>query len=200
MSAQSKRSTMTLYVTSDNLFCHKIKIALAEKDIVVDIIDVDKENKLDELYELNPYGRVPTLMTKDLIVYEADIIFEYLEERFPYPPLLSVFPLERAHARMLCKKIDSEWIPLLISALNSKDKQQQEYKRALLKMLFSLIPLLDHQPYLLGETFSIGDCSLAAILYRLPELNIRIPEKATPLIKYATRLFKRGSFKKSIEI
>jgi len=201
MSAQNKRSTMTLYVSNNDLFCHKIKIALAEKDTVADIIDVDKEDKLEELYELNPYGKVPTLMTKDLIVYEANIIFEYLEERFPYPPLLSVFPLERAHARMLCKKIDHEWIPLLTSALTAKDKnQQQNYKRELLKILFSLVPILNRQPYLLGEHFSIVDCSLAAILYRLPKLDIRLPEQATPLIKYATRLFKRESFKKSIKI
>ena len=70
MSAQNKRSTMTLYVSPQNPFCHKIKIALAEKDIVVDVVDIDKEDKLDELCELNPYGKVPTLMTKDLIVYE----------------------------------------------------------------------------------------------------------------------------------
>lgn len=201
MSAQNKRSTMTLYVSADDLFCHKIKMILAEKDIAADIVDVDKEDKLEELYELNPYGKVPTLMTKDLIVYEADIIFEYLEERFPYPPLLSVFPLERAHARMLCKKIDHEWIPLLMAALNAKHKgEKQKHKIELLKILFSLVPVLKRHPYLLGENFSIVDCSLAAILYSLPKLDVQLPEQAAPLIKYATQIFKRESFKKSIKI
>ena len=201
MSAQNKRSTMTLYVSPNDIFCHKIKIALAEKDIIVDIIDVNKENKIKELYELNPYGKVPTLLTKDLIIYENDIIFEYLEERFPYPPLLFVFPLKRAHARMLSKKIDNEWIPIIISALNPKSnsKIQEDNKKVLLKILFSLTPILKRQPYLLGDHFSIIDCSLAAILYLLPQLNIRLPEKAVSLIKYTSRIFKRESFKKSIK-
>ena len=200
MSAQNKRSSMTLYTNSDNPFCHRIKMILAEKDISADIIDVAAENKLEELYELNPYGGVPTLMTKDLIVYEPNIIFEYLEERFPYPPLLSVFPLERAQARMLCKKIDSEWMPFLINALNSYNEEiRQANKISLLKALFSLIPVLSRHPYLLGEDFTIADCSLAVILYNLPKLDVRLPEKAMPLIKYAKRLFARNSFRKSIK-
>ncbi|WP_100551046.1 glutathione S-transferase N-terminal domain-containing protein [Caedibacter taeniospiralis] len=199
MSAQNKRSSMTLYTNSNDPFCHRIKMILAEKDISADIIDVTVENKLEELYELNPYGKVPTLMTKDLIVYEPNIIFEYLEERFPYPPLLSVFPLERAQARMLSKKIDTEWMPFLINALNAENEDmRQANKIALLKALFSLNPILSRQPYLLGEDFSIVDCSLAVILYNLPKLDIRLPEKAMPLIKYAKRLFARVSFRKSI--
>ncbi|WP_116964782.1 glutathione S-transferase N-terminal domain-containing protein [Fastidiosibacter lacustris] len=199
MSAQNKRSSMTLYVNSNDPFCHRVRMILAEKDINADIIDVEKENKLEELYELNPYGGVPTLMTKDLIVYEPSIIFEYLEERFPYPPLLSVFPLERAQARMLCKKIDTEWMPLLVNALNADDENiKQANKIALLKTLFSLIHTLNRQPYLLGEEFTIVDCSMAIILYNLPKLDVRLPEKAMPLIKYAKRLFERESFRKSI--
>ncbi|WP_440616835.1 glutathione S-transferase N-terminal domain-containing protein [Cysteiniphilum sp. 6C5] len=199
MSAQNKRSSMTLYTNGNDPFCHRIKMILAEKDISADIIDVVAEDKLEELYELNPYGGVPTLMTKDLIVYEPNIIFEYLEERFPYPPLLSVFPLERAQARMLCKKIDNEWMPYLINALNADNEDiRQANKIALLKALFSLIPTLSRQSYLLGDDFTIADCSLAVILYNLPKLDIRLPEKAMPLIKYAKRLFARNSFRKSI--
>lgn len=199
MSAQNKRSSMTLYTNGNDPFCHRIKMILAEKDISADIIDVIAEDKLEELYELNPYGGVPTLMTKDLIVYEPNIIFEYLEERFPYPPLLSVFPLDRAQARMLCKKIDNEWMPYLINALNADNEDiRQANKIALLKALFSLIPTLSRQSYLLGDDFTIADCSLAVILYNLPKLDIRLPEKAMPLIKYAKRLFARNSFRKSI--
>lgn len=200
MSAQNKRSSMTLYTNGNDPFCHRTKMILAEKDISADIIDVVAEDKLEELYELNPYGGVPTLMTKDLIVYEPNIIFEYLEERFPYPPLLSVFPLERAQARMLCKKIDNEWMPYLINALNADNEDiRQANKIALLKALFSLIPTLSRQSYLLGDDFTIADCSLAVILYNLPKLDIRLPEKAMPLIKYAKRLFARNSFRKSIK-
>ena len=199
MSSQNKRSTMTLYVSEHDPYCQRIKMILAEKDIIVDNIDVDKENKLEELYELNPYGKVPTLMTKDLIVYEPNIIFEYLEERFPYPPLLSVFPLGRAQARMLSKKIDEEWMPLLLNALHAEEESvRQNNKVALLKHLFELIPILNRQKYMLGEDFTIVDCSLAVILYQLPKLNVRLSEKAFALIKYAKRLFERPSFKSSI--
>lgn len=200
MSAQSKRSSMTLYTSSNDLFCHRIKIILAEKDIHVDVVDVVSENKMEELYELNPYGGVPTLMTKDLIVYEPNVIFEYLEERFPCPPLLSVFPLQRAQARMLCKRIDIQWIPHLTNALNAKSEDvRQANKISLIKILFSLVPTLSKQSYLLGNEFTIADCSLATLLYNLPKLNIYLPEKAKPLIKYARRLFARQSFKESIK-
>lgn len=200
MSTQNKRSSMTLYVNNNNLFCQKIKMVLTEKDIIINAINVQKQNKLKELYELNPYGKVPTLMTKDLVVYETDIIFEYLEERFPYPPLLSVFPLERAQARMLSKRIDQKWIPLLTSILNSKNKEKKNTnKLKLLQLLLNLIPILNKQPYLLGKDFTIVDCSLATILYNLSKINIRLPKQAIPLIEYAERLFIRKSFKKSIK-
>lgn len=200
MSTQNKRSSMTLYVNNNNLFCQKIKMVLTEKDIIINAINVQKQNKLKELYELNPYGKVPTLMTKDLVVYETDIIFEYLEERFPYPPLLSVFPLEIAQARMLSKRIDQKWIPLLTSILNSKNKEKKNTnKLKLLQLLLNLIPILNKQPYLLGKDFTIVDCSLATILYNLSKINIRLPKQAIPLIEYAERLFIRKSFKKSIK-
>ena len=192
---------MTLYSSGSDPFCHRVKIILAEKDINADIIDIDVEDKMEELYELNPYGKVPTLMTKDLIAYETDIVFEYLEERFPYPPLLSVFPLERAYARMLGKKIDEVWMPLLISALNSNNESEKHaHKTELLKVLFGLIPTLRRQPYLLGDDFSIIDCSFAVILYNLPRLDIRLPESAQVLVDYAKRLFARPSFRQSIKM
>ena len=201
MSVQNKRSTMTLYTSDFDPFCHQIKIVLAEKDITADLINIDEGNKIEELYELNPYGNVPTLMTKDLIVYESSVIFEYLEERFPYPPLLSVFPLERARVRMLSKKINAELMSILKKLMKGSNKiDRQTDKVELLKGMFGLIPILKHQPYLMGEEFTIIDCSMAVILFQLSRMGASLsPDKAMPLIQYAKRLFSRESFRKSIK-
>lgn len=201
MTTQNKRSTMTLYASKDCPFCHRVMMVLAEKGVVVDVKSVDIDNKPEELYELNPYGQVPTLVDRDVIVYDSEIIFEYLEERFPHPPLLSVFPTERAQARLLNRRVDRDWMPFLHTAMKSKDKKQVHHAKVqLLKALFELLPIFKRYEYFMSDEFSIVDCSLAVILHRLPQLGISLPEKAKPLSNYAKRLFKRESFVSSLEM
>ena len=199
MSSQNKRSTMTLYASPDCPYSHRIRIVLAEKAVVTDVVNVDLNDIPEELYELNPYGKVPTLMGRDLIVYESDIIFEYIEERFPHPPLLSVFPLERAQARMLNQRLDKEWMSLLVTALGSDENAAYRAKANLVKGLLGIIPIFSRYRYFMSDEFSIVDCTMAVILHRLPELGIQLPPRAKPLEAYAKRLFERPSFQETLE-
>ena len=198
MSTQNKRTTMTLYASDLCPYSHRIKIVLAEKGVSADIINVDLLNKPEELFELNPYGMVPTLMGRDLIVYESPIIFEYIEERFPHPPMLSVFPADRAKTRLLTKRLDLEWMPLLVQALQSEGDEQYQAKVELVKLLLSIIPIFNKYEYFMSDDYSIVDCTMSVILYNLPKLGITLPERASSLINYANKLFKREAFQQSI--
>lgn len=201
MTTQNKRSTMTLYASKNCPFSHRVMMVLAEKGVVADVKLIDLDKKPDELLELNPYAQVPTLVDRDVIVYESEIIFEYLEERFPHPPLLSVFPIERAQARLLNKRIDRDWIPYLSQALHANDdKTIYQSKLALMKAVLEMLPVFKRYQYFMSDEFSIVDCTLASILYRLPELGIQLPEKAQSIKNYAKRIFDRESFITSIEM
>src|SRR5688572_20095591 len=104
-----KRSTMILYTTSDDFYCHRVRIVLAEKGVTTEIIHVDKNNKPKELLALDPSGHLPTLIDRDLVLNDSNIIMEYLDERFPHPPLLPVYPVARARCRMMIKRIENDW-------------------------------------------------------------------------------------------
>ncbi|MDC0534401.1 glutathione S-transferase N-terminal domain-containing protein [Francisellaceae bacterium] len=199
MSVQNKRSTVTLYSHPKCPYSHRVRIILAEKGVHFDVIDVDLDDKPDALLELNPYGTVPTLMDRDLVAYESEVIFEYLEERFPHPPLLTVFPIERAQTRYLAKRIDKDWTRYLVTALFGKTEEVvYNAKVALVKELLSMIPAFTKHKHFMQEKYSIIDCMLSVILYRLPELGITLPPRAEPIIDYAERVFSRPSFQHSI--
>ncbi|MCF6807113.1 glutathione S-transferase N-terminal domain-containing protein [Thiotrichales bacterium 19S9-12] len=201
MTTQSKRSTMTLYASKKCPFSHRVMMVLAEKGVVADVKLIELDNKPDELLELNPYAQVPTLVDRDVIVYESEIIFEYLEERFPHPPLLSVFPIERAQSRLLTRRIDKDWIPHLTQALYSKDESViYKSKLELVKAILEMMPVFKRYRYFMSDDFSIVDCTLAAILYRFPELGIALPDKAQAIKSYQKRLFDREAFITSVEM
>ena len=199
MTVQSKRSTMTLYSHPRCPYSHRVRIILAEKGVHVDVVDVDLDNKPDALLELNPYGMVPTLMDRDLIVYESEVIFEYLEERFPHPPLLTVFPIGRAQARLLSRRVDEDWMNLLATAQFSRDEQEvYQAKLRLVRELLSLIPVFNKTRYFMGDHYSIIDCSMAVLLYHLEQMGVVWPSRAKPIRDYASRLFRRPAFQESI--
>jgi stringent starvation protein A len=200
MSTQNKRTTMTLYASDLCPYSHRIKVILAEKGVMADVVNVDLSNKPEELYELNPYGMVPTLMGRDLIVYESPIIFEYIEERFPHPPMLSVFPAERAKIRLLAKRLDLDWMPLLARALQKDGDEQYKAKVELVKLLLSIVPIFNRYEYFMSNDYSIVDCTMSVILYNLPKLGIALPERARPLLNYADKLFQREAFQESLEM
>ena len=196
MAIVAKRTIMSLYSDYDDVYSHQVRIVLAEKGVNVDIISVKTTQVPDDLLAINPYGTVPTLIDRDLVLYEARIIMEYLDERFPHPPLLPVYPVARAETRKMIHRIEHDWYCLMQRIQKGEDAAQA--RQLLLESLISLEPVFADKPYFLSDEFSLLDCSLAPLLWRLPSLGIDIPMDAKGLHAYMQRLFKRESFQLSL--
>lgn len=195
----TKRSVMTLFNNGLCPYSHRVRIVLAEKGVVAELVEVNLKDKPEELFDLNPYGTVPTLVDRDLVLYESNIICEYLEERFPHPPLMPVYPVARSRNRLMMNRIDRDWYSLMNTVMTEKSKAKVETARHdLLDSLVAVAPVFEESPYFLSDEFSLVDCSLAALLWRLPLLGIELPASAKPILNYANKLFNRESFIESL--
>jgi RNA polymerase-associated protein len=196
----NKRSIMTLYSGATDIFSHRVRIALAEKSVSVEVIntDINEKDKLQDLYDLNPYGSSPTLVDRDLVLYDANIIMEYLDERFPHPPLMPVYPVARAKTRLMIYRIDKEWGELVRKIETGKLADVQAASKEIRSYLIKLAPVFNSSAYFLNEEFSLVDCCIAPILWRLPAWGIVLPPEAKAVNKYAERIFIRDSFQASL--
>lgn len=193
-----RRSAMTLFAGNADPKSHRVKIVLSEKGVSSDIITVNPRELPVDLLELNPAGILPTLVDRDLVLYESNIIMEYLDERFPHPPLLPVYPVARAKVRMMIYRIDHDWYPLVDQILNNQNKEQVAAARKQLRTdLLNLLPVFSDMPYFLNEEFSLADCAIAPLLWRLSYLGIELPQ-AKPIREYCRRIFNRDSFQASL--
>lgn len=193
----NKKTLMTLYSAQDCVFAHRVRFVLEEKAMEYQVVDVDFADKPDDLLELNPYGEVPTLVDRDLSVMESFLIIEYLDERFPHPPLIPVDPISRARVRVGLTQMDRDWFNPLFRPGHSAEEQQQA-KDALRRSLAQLSTLFSQQRYLFGDELSIADCALAPLLWRLPSLGIEIPKGAKATQDYMTQVFALESFQRSL--
>ena len=201
MAAAAKRSSMTFYSSPTDHYCHRVRIVLAEKGVAVDIVDVEQGNEPEDLASLNPYNEVPTLVDRELTLYQPNVIMEYLDERFPHPPLLPVYPVTRGECRLYIHRIERDWCEHVDAIVAGKEKAADLNKRrkALRDGLITIAPIFEEYPYFMSEDFTLVDCALAPILWRLPELGVELPAKqAKPLLEYADRLFERDSFQASL--
>ncbi|WED42466.1 stringent starvation protein SspA [Legionella cardiaca] len=196
MAIVAKRTIMSLYSDNDDIYSHQVRIVLAEKGVNVEILHAKQGEAPNDLLAVNPYGTIPTLLDRELVLYEARIIMEYLDERFPHPPLLPVYPVARAEARKMMHRIEQDWYCLLQNIKASQDVEQS--RQYLLESLVNLEPVFADKPYFLSDEFSLLDCALAPLLWRLPQLGIEVPAKAKGLHAYMQRLFKRDSFQASL--
>ncbi len=196
MAIITKRTIMSLYSNQDDIYSHQVRIVLAEKGVNVDIMPVHAEGISDALLEINPYGSLPTLIDRELVLYEARIIMEYLDERFPHPPLLPVYPVARAESRKMMYRIEQDWYGLMSRIATGLEIENA--RQFLLESLLALEPVFADKPYFLSEEFSLLDCVLGPLLWRLPVLGIDVPFEATGLLNYMERLFKRESFQLSL--
>lgn len=185
---------MILYSDASNIASHRVRIVLAEKGIAVNIIYVDPNSPPEDLLTVNPYNSLPTLVDRDLVLYEPNIITEYLDERFPHPPLLPVYPVARAKCRLMIYRIENDWLTLIDAIKNGDEEAQKELRN----QLVSVAPIFAEAPYFLSEDFSLADCCLAPMLWRLKSLNIELPSQAKPIHEYMERVFDRNSFKESL--
>ncbi|KTC64523.1 stringent starvation protein A (plasmid) [Legionella adelaidensis] len=196
MAIIAKRTIMSLFSDNDNAYSHQVRIVLAEKGVNVEIIHAKQGEASKDLLNVNPYGTVPTLIDRDLVLYEARIIMEYLDERFPHPPLLPVYPVARAETRKMMFRIEQDWYSLMQHIQVGHDVENA--RQLLLDSLLSLEPVFADKPYFLSDEFSLLDCALAPLLWRLPCLGIEIPANNKGIHAYMQRVFKRDSFQASL--
>lgn len=195
----NKRSVMTLYSGAKDIHSHRVRIVLAEKGVSYEVINIDAKGKPEDLLELNPYGSVPTLVDRELALYEPSIITEYLDERFPHPPLMPVYPVARAKARLVIHRFEKEWLPLVHDLEVGDVVASQAAAKELTNYLQQLVPLFQSSPYFMGDEFTLVDCCIAPVIWRLPVWGVALPpadQKA--LDKYAERVFERDSFQASL--
>lgn len=192
-----KRSSITVFCNESCIYSHRVKIVLAEKGVNFDIVYIDPENPSEDFLDLNPYGNLPTLVDRDLMINQSNIIMEYLDERFPHPPLLPVYPVAKAKSRLMIHRIEKDWFSLL-KVIENGGKDADEAREQFLSQLISLIPVFSEMPFFLSQEFSLVDCTIAPVLWRLPQYGIELPEKASPIKDYANRMFSRNSFQASL--
>jgi len=185
---------MRLYSGTVCPYSHRCRIVLYEKGMDFEVIDVDLMNKSEDVAAINPYGKVPVLVERDLVLYEANIINEYIDERFPHPQLMPPDPVMRARARLFLYRFEQE-IYSQVELIERGAVKQADKARALIRdNLTQLAQILASQKFLLGDEFSMLDVAIAPLLWRLDHYGIQMGKDATPLMKYAERLFSRQGF------
>ena len=180
-----------------------VRIVLAEKDISCDIKEFDPNGKLpSELATINPYNKLPVLVDREVTIYEPRIISEYLDERFPHPPLLPIYPNEKAECRLLIHRIERDWLPVMDKMMSSKITQREldKLKKELVSLVAGIVLVLKEKPYFMSDEFTLVDCYMSAILYRLPYLGVNTPKSKSfdSLYNYQDKLFARPGFELSL--
>ncbi|MBN1239561.1 MAG: glutathione S-transferase N-terminal domain-containing protein [Gammaproteobacteria bacterium] len=195
----NRRSVMTLFSKPADPWSHRTRLVLAEKSINIDIIDVDEGNLPEDLLDLNPYNTVPTLVDRDLVLYDSRVIIEYLDERFPHPPLMPVDPVTRAQFRLALFRIEKDWYSLAEQIYEAGDRKPVSRAiKALEESILSSVEIFSAKPFFLSDEFSLVDCTIAPILWRLPLFNIQLPPHARPIQRYMDEVFSRPSFQASL--
>lgn len=197
----TKRSSMTFLSDAKDHYSHRVRIVLAEKVVTVDLIHLTDETKPIDLVEINPYNTLPTLVDRELVLYQPNIIMEYLDERFPHPPLLPVYPVARAQSRLLIYRIERDWSPLADRILSGEEKgvTLNKLRKELRDSLVGVAAIFEEAPYFMSEEFSLVDCCVAPLLWRLPMMGIELPvRQIKPMVKYMERMFERESFQASL--
>ena len=202
MVSLNKRTSMALFSDPTDHYCQRVRIVLEEKGISSEIIDTDKNNINAEILEVSPYSTLPVLVDRDVCLYDSVTLMEYLDERFPHPPLLPVYPVARANIRLYIKRIANDWCSLFDRLINEKLKpaEEKKLKKELKSLIVSANPIFKEKPFFMNEEFSLVDCCIAPLLWRLPQVDIEIPNDAKnkPVNQYMKKVFTRDAFIRSL--
>lgn len=185
---------MTLYSTATCPFSHRCRIVLHEKDMDFQVVDVDPNNIPEDIAVISSHGKVPILVERDLVLYEANIINEYIDDRFPHPQLMPAEPVMRARARLLLHRFEKELFCHVESLEQGNQKMADKARTEIASGLTMIAPIFDKQKYMLGDEYSMLDVVMAPLLWRLDHYGIKLPKQAAALLKYAERLFSRPLF------
>ncbi|POY47575.1 stringent starvation protein SspA [Avibacterium paragallinarum] len=198
-SAANKRSIMTLFSNKEDIYCHQVRIVLAEKGVAYETEEISPNTISEDLMELNPYGTLPTLVDRDLVLFNSRIIMEYLDERFPHPPLMPVYPVSRGKSRLLMLRIEQDWYSLLTKAEKGDDTERAAALKQLKEELLAIGPIFNQTPYFMSEEFSLVDCYVAPLLWRMRQLGIEFTGAGSKAIRnYIERVSQRDSFRQSV--
>ncbi len=193
---------MILYSDRDDHYSQRVRIVFAEKDISAEIKEVIAEEAPDDILSISPYHKLPILIDRDLAIHDPSVMMEYLDERFPHPPLLPVYPIARANCRTLILRIDREWCPMVDSLIagDKSEKELMKIREELLHEISSVAPTFKEFKFFMSEEFTLVDCFFAPILWRLPSLGIKLPvsRHLKPLIDYQNSIFERPGFLDSL--
>jgi RNA polymerase-associated protein len=190
---------MTLFSKPTDIWSHRTRLVLAEKSVNIDIVNIDDGNLPEDLLDLNPYNSVPTMVDRDLVLYDSRVIIEYLDERFPHPPLMPVDPVTRAQFRLALYRIERDWYGLTEEILQGGDRKPvARAVKELEDSILSSVEIFSAKKFFLSDEFSLVDCTIAPILWRLPILGIELPPQARPIQRYMDEVFSRPSFQASL--
>ena len=189
---------LVLYSDTTSPTSHCARLALAEKDIETDVRFIQPGEVSEELSELNPYGTTPTLVDRDLVLYDSQIILEYLDERFPHPPLMPVDPMTRAVNRQLRYRITRDFYGMAEELGSENEIAAASARKTLRSNLVAIEPIFSNMAYFMSEEYTLVDCCMAPLLWRLEAYNIRLPADCRALRRYARSLFKRDAFQSSM--
>ena len=190
---------MTLFSDPTDPWSHRTRLVLAEKSVNIDYIDVQHGNLPEDLLDLNPYNSVPTLVDRELVLYDSRVIVEYLDERFPHPPLMPVDPVTRAQYRLYLYRIERDWYSKADNIVAGADRKVvTRARKELHDSIVATAEIFTAKKFFLSDEFSLVDCSIAPIFWRLPVFGIELPAQARPVLRYMDTVFSRSSFQFSL--
>ncbi len=198
VSSPRLRNTLTLFSAADCVVCHRVRLILAAKGVTYEMVAVDPNNPPEDLVDLNPYHSVPTLVDRDLVLYAASVVSEYLDERYPHPPMMPIDPLSRARLRLAMLRIEHEWVPHVQAIQHGSKSQIDTGRKRLRELLVASLPLFKASRFFLNPEVSLADCTIAPIIWRLPSLGINLPKDAQAIHDYGQRIFRSPGFLRSL--
>ena len=191
------RTVLALYTTAEDVQCHRTRLVLAAKGVSYERVMVDPEKPPADLIDLNPYSTLPTLVDRDLTLYDTYVVCEYLDERYPHPPLMPIDPLSRARLRLASVRIERDWLPE-ISVIRAGGKPAEAARKRLREHLLEAVPLFKASRFFLNPEMSLADCLVAPVIWRLPWLGVDLGREGKPIIDYGERLFHSQGFARSM--
>ncbi len=192
------RNALTLFSAKDCAVCHRVRLVLAAKGVSYEMIIVDPNNPPEDLIDLNPYHSVPTLVDRDLVLYAASVVGEYIDERYPHPPLMPLDPLARARLRLAMLRTEHDWVPLVQAIQHGAKSQADAARKRLREQLLTALPVFKSAKFFLNTEMSLADCAVAPIVWRLPALGIELPREAKAIEDYGQRIFHNPGFARSM--
>jgi len=188
---------MTMFSDPECIHSHRVRLVLAEKGIQAEIESCDPDNKPEDLIQLNPSNTLPTLIDRDLVLYDARVVVEYLDERYPHPPFMPIDPVSRARTRLALFRIESDWYSFLPELEKGGDSAATAGKQ-LAESLTAASDVFAAMPYFLSDEFSMLDATLAPLLWRLDHYGVVLPKAAASITDYSKRVFARSGFQASL--